>query len=119
MVQYPPLRLTAYSLRTIKAVWNSYNDFTTWFSKANTYDSRTSKECNTFTSLTFKYFIAKLALMYDCLNALASFSLLLQSNSINFKKAHNKVFQNHSSNGALQKQVWILRKSDNLKVLWY
>ena len=79
MVQYSPLRLTASSLRTIKAVWNLYNDFTTWFSKARTYNSRTSKECNTFTSLNghlaSEYFVANLALMYDCLDELASFSI--------------------------------------------
>ena len=79
MVQYSPLTLTASSLKTIKVVWNLYNDFTTWFFKARTYNSRTSKECNTFTSLnghlTSDYFVANLALMYDCLDELASFSI--------------------------------------------
>ena len=81
MVQYSPLRLAVSNLRTIKAGWNSYNDFPTWFSKARTYDSQTSKECNTFTSLnghlTSEYLVENLALMYGCLDEQASFSLLL------------------------------------------
>ena len=89
MVKYLPSRLAASSLRTIKAVWNLYNDSTTRFLKTRTYDSQTSKECNTFTSLnghlTSEYFVANLALMYDCLDEIASFSLMLQSDSINIK----------------------------------
>ena len=52
-------RLTASSLRTIKAVWNPYNDFATWLSKASPYDNRTSKEYNTCHGhLISKYFVA-------------------------------------------------------------
>ena len=109
MVQYLSLRLTASRLRAIKAVWNSYNDFTTWFFKASTHDSRTSKECNTFTNLTSKYFVANLALMYDCSGEL----------QYELQKSVQQSFSNQASNGVSQKQVWILQKSDNQQALWY
>ena len=80
------MRWAASSLRTIKAEWNLYNAFATWFSEANDDDTRFSNECNIFTSLhshlTSEYFDANLALMYDGLDELASLSLLLQSYSI-------------------------------------
>lgn len=89
------IRWVASSLRTVKAVWNSYNALAAWFLQASNDTSRGSKERSTFTSLhthlTSEYFVANLALMYDCLDELASLSLALQSNSITIIEAHNKV----------------------------
>ena len=35
------------------------------------------------------------------------------------QRSAQQSFSNHASNEVLQKQVWILRKSDNQQVLWY
>ena len=81
MVQCSPLRLTASSLRTIKAVWNLYNDFPPGFLKQELTTAGLLKSVILSTGLnghlTSEYFVAILALMYNCLDELASFSILL------------------------------------------
>ena len=89
------IRWVASSLRTVKAIWNSYNVLQAFFKKATDDTSRSSKERETFrslyTHLTSEYFVTNLGLMYDCLEELASLSLSLQENNINIVQGHNKI----------------------------
>lgn len=87
-------RWSASSLRTVKAVWTSFQALETHFSsRAKGKDKDAAKFQGLLNTLTSENFITNLAVMYDALEEISHLSILLQRRDVSIPTAHRLIDQ--------------------------